>query len=137
MEILAEILLQLAGFLLQFVFEMLVQIIGEALFELGIRGVREMFRRPPPSPALAAVGYAILGAIAGAISLWLFPGLFIKSGWARWLNLLLTPIAAGAAMAGIGRLRRKKGQAIIRLDTFAYGFLFALAMAAVRFAWGK
>jgi hypothetical protein len=136
-EILAELLLRIVWFILQFLFEMVLQIVGEALFELGIRGVREAFKRPPPSPALAAVGYVILGAIAGAISLWLFPNLFIAPAWARWVNLLLTPVAAGAAMAGLGRLRRRKGQDLVRLDTFAYGFLFALAMAAVRFVWGK
>jgi hypothetical protein len=137
MEILVELLLQALWFILQFIFEMVLQIIGEALFELGVRGVRETFKRPPPSPALAAVGYVILGAIAGGISLWLFPNLFIGPTWARWANLVLTPVAAGVAMAGIGRLRLKKGQAIVRLDTFAYGFLFALPMAVVRFVWGK
>jgi len=136
-EILAEILLQIAWFILQFIFEMVLQIVGEVLFELAIRGVLEAFKRPVPSPALAAVGYVMLGVIAGAISLWLFPHLFIGPMWARWLNLLLTPLAAGAAMAGVGRLRQRRGQALIRLDRFAYGFVFALAMAAIRFIWGK
>jgi len=110
---------------------------GQVLFELGIRGIAEVFKTPPASPALAATGYVILGAIAGGISLWLFPNLFIGPTWARWVNLILTPLVAGSAMAGVGWLRQKKGQTIMRLDTFAYGFLFALPMAVVRFTWGK
>ncbi|MBI2088406.1 MAG: hypothetical protein HYT78_06625 [Deltaproteobacteria bacterium] len=86
---------------------------------------------------MAAVGNFVLGGIAGVISLLFFPRLFIKPRWARWLNLILSPIAAGGAMSLIGAHRRKKGQSVIRLDSFAYGFLFALSMAMVRFVWGQ
>ena len=40
-------------------------------------------------------------------------------------------------MAGIGAWRRRRDQELIRLDRFAYGYLFALAMAAIRFAFGS
>ena len=131
-----EIVFEILFVLLQFVGELVLQVILEALAELGLHSVRETFRRPKPShPALAAVGYAILGAAAGAISLWLFPQLFIDTPRLRILNLLVTPVAAGAVMASIGAWRRKRDKELIRLDRFAYGFLFALAMALVRFVW--
>jgi hypothetical protein len=87
-------------------------------------------------PWLAAIGYALFGAIAGGLSLWLVPDLFIERGWTRWLNLLLTPLIAGAAMDAIGAWRRHRDMGVIRLDSFSYGYCFALAMAAVRFIWG-
>jgi hypothetical protein len=132
-----EILFEILFALLQFLAEMVLQIVAEAFAELGVRSMREPFRLPEPlHPALAAIGYAIFGAMAGAISLWLFPSLFISAGWQRMLNLLLTPIAAGLAMGALGAWRRRRGEVLIRLDRFGYGFLFALAMAIVRYVWG-
>jgi hypothetical protein len=132
-----EILLEVLLAVIQLAAELMLQIALEALAELGLRSVLEPFRRPePPHPVLALVGYAIFGALAGAISLWLFPTLFIKTGWLRVLNLVLTPLLAGAAMAAIGAWRRRRDEELIRLDRFTYGVTFALAMALVRFVWG-
>jgi hypothetical protein len=133
MEIIFEILFAV----LEVVGELLLQIVLEALFEFGLQGICELFRRPKPlHPSLAAIGYAILGAVAGAISLGIFPHRFIATPWLRIVNLVVTPIAAGAVMAAIGAWRRKRHDELIRLDRFAYGFLFALAMAVVRITWG-
>ena len=133
MEILAEILLGL----LELFGELLLQLVLECLFEAGLHGVEKVYRRPKPvSPWLASLGYLLLGGIAGAISLWIFPRLFIASDVVRLLNLLLVPLGSGAVMAAIGVWRRKRDKPVIRLERFAYGFLFALAMAAVRFSRG-
>jgi hypothetical protein len=35
----------------------------------------------------------------------------------------------------VGKLRLKRGQNIVRLDQFGYAFVFAFAMALVRFTW--
>lgn len=128
-----EILLELVLWLAQFLAEMLLQVAGEALFELLGQSVKAPFRRRPASPWLAVPGHLVLGALAGAISLWFFPALFIEAAWLRVVNLALTPLAAGALMALLGAWRRSKQRATIRLDTFAYGFCFALSMALVRF----
>lgn len=63
-----------------------------------------------------------------------FPAHFLDSSAARYVNLLLTPIGAGIAMALVGAWRRRREQPLIGLDKFAYGWLFALAMACVRLA---
>jgi hypothetical protein len=125
MEILFELLFQFLG-------EIILQIVFEVLAEFGLRILREPFRQPP-HPWLASLGYALLGAFAGGISLLFFPSLFLLSQAARLANLLLTPIAAGLVMAALGVWRRKHDQPLLRIDRFAYGFLFALAMASVRF----
>jgi len=136
-EIIAEVLLQILGWLLQLIGEIILQVIGEAIAELIGHSVREPFRRPKPiHPWLAAIGYAIFGALTGALSLWLLPRLFIEEHWLRVTNVIITPVLAGIIMAWVGAWRRKHEKEVIRLDSFAYGWCFAIAMALVRFAWG-
>jgi hypothetical protein len=136
-EIIAEVLFHIVGFVLRILGELLLQIVFEAVGELAIHSVKEPFRRPEPiHPFLAAIGYAIFGAIAGGISIWVLPGLFLEAQWVRVLNLVVTPVAAGGVMAAIGAWRRRYEKEVIRLETFAYGYCFALAMALVRFVWG-
>jgi hypothetical protein len=113
--------------------ELVLQIVFELLAEFGARTVSAMLERRP-HPWLAGIGYVVFGAIAGAISLWPFPESFLKTTTTRVLNLLLTPVVAGLAMSALGRWRRGKDQALVRIDRFAWGYVFALAMAAVRFA---
>ena len=83
------------------------------------------------------LGYGLLGALAGGLSLWLFPGLFIASPTAQLANLLISPALAGLAMASVGAWRAKRGQTLLRMDRYAYGFLFAFAMALVRYGFGQ
>lgn len=133
-----EVVLELLTWLLQMLAELLLQIVFEILTELGVRSVREPFRKPQPlHPLLASIGYLIFGATAGGVSLWLFPETFIDSEWLKLTNAVCTPLIAGALMAMLGAWRRRKDQELIRLDRFSYGFLFALAMTLVRFVWAK
>ena len=135
MEIIFELIFGFFGFLLEFVLEILAQAAFELLAELGVRCLAEPFRRPKPaSPFMAAIGYLIYGAFAGAISLML-PQMFIVSKNLRLANLIVTPIACGFIMASFGRFRERRGDETIRLDTFMYGYLFALSMAVVRYIW--
>ncbi len=127
MEFIFELLFQIFG-------ELILQFIFEALAEAGLQAFRRASDRPPPNPWLAVAGYVLLGALCGAISLWLFPTFFIKSHVGRVVSLLVTPVLAGAGMALIGAWRRKRGEELLRLDRFAYGYAFALSMAAVRFS---
>jgi hypothetical protein len=125
MEILFEIVFQFIG-------ELLLQIVFELLAEFGLRGVGEVFRKKP-NPWMASLGYVILGAIAGGISLWLFPKHLISGSSLQLLNLALTPVLSGSVMGALGHWRNARGQVLLRLDRFAYGYLFALTMALLRF----
>jgi hypothetical protein len=119
--------------LIQIVGELFIQIFGEVLVELGMQSLQAPFRKQA-SPWLAAPGYAILGALAGLSSLWFLPHHLTPAGGWRIVNLIATPIIAGACMALIGGWRSRRGQTLVRLDKFSYGFLFALAWALVRLA---
>jgi len=132
-----EILFELLWVVVQFVGELLLQLLLEVLAEAGVRIVRAPFEgRQPVRAWIAVLGYIALGAGAGALSLWLVPQLFIQSPVVRIANLVLTPVASGAAMAALGAWRAKRQQGLVGLDRFVYGFLFALSMATVRFVYG-
>lgn len=128
MEVIFEALFQFLG-------ELLLQVVFEVLAELGFRSVKEVFRKPA-HPWLAAIGYAVFGAVAGWLSLLVVPNLLLAGLAARLAGLVATPVVAGALMAALGAWRLQRDQPIVRLDRFAYGYLFALAMAGVRFAFG-
>jgi hypothetical protein len=112
--------------------ELLFQIVGEVLVELGLRSLAQPFRQRP-NIWLAVLGYALLGALVGALSLWAVPHHLTRDGWPRLLNLVLTPVLAGLAMTLMGRWRARRGEALLRIDRFACGYLFALAVAVVRY----
>ena len=118
--------------ILELIGEFLLQIAVEALVELGLHSLAEPFRRAP-DPWLAALGYLLFGALLGGLSLLVFPANFVPGPW-RIVNLAVTPLAAGLLMALVGKWRARRGQDVLRIDRFAYGYLFALALALVRFS---
>ncbi len=119
-------------FLFEIFGEILLQVIFEVLAEVGLRSVQAPFRKPA-NPWLAAVGYTIFGVAAGGVSLLLFPSNFVKGDVLRILNLVVTPIAVGLLMCAVGAWRAHRGQAVLRIDRFAHGYLFALSFALIRF----
>lgn len=128
MEVLIELILQFVG-------ELLLQVVFQVLAEVGLRGFRVVASRQA-NPWVAAVFYVLLGCGVGWISVQLQPSLLLQSRQAQWANLLVTPVLAGLAMVALGAWRRRREQALIRLDGFAYGYLFALSMAVIRHQFG-
>jgi hypothetical protein len=127
MEFIFEVFLQFFG-------EILLQIFFEILLELGQHSLAHTVRKPR-NPVLSTIGYVLWGAIAGGISLWLFPASVIRNPGLRILNLVVTPILIGGVMMLIGKIRGKKGQNLVKLDRFGYAFVFAFSMALIRFIW--
>jgi hypothetical protein len=128
-------------FILELVFEFFGELILELIAALFIdasgHGVKKVAGRSKPvDPMLAACGYVAAGWLAGMLSLWLVPQVFVKGHWLQIAGLLLVPIAAGSVMSLIGSWRKQHDKDVIRIETFAYGFCFAFTMALVRFIWG-
>lgn len=120
--------------LIEMLFEACLQIFGEVLVELGLRSLAQPFeKRESRNPVLAFVGYFIFGAVTGGVSLLLFPRSFVSHSRFHGLSLFLAPLLAGLTMSGLGRWRQRHGKPVYRLDSFAYGFIFAFGMALVRF----
>lgn len=122
--------------LFQIIGEVVLQIVFEALAELGLHSLAEPFRRPP-NPWLAAFGYANCGAAAGGLSLLAFPSHLVSSPGMRIAGLIITPIAVGLLMCAMGAWRARRGEQLLRIDRFAYGYLFAVSLALVRFAFAR
>lgn len=123
MELLAEIAAALIGFLVEAVFEIFAQIVAEILAEIGLRSLAEPFKRSEEiNPILSGVGYSLFGALVGGLSLFL-PRVFTAPTWMRLLNLLITPIVCGLIMAYVGKVRTRRGDEPMRMDTFMYGYL--------------
>ena len=117
-------------FIAQFIGELLIQ----GLMEIGFRSLADVFKKKR-NPIFSAIGCILWGAIAGGISLVVFPASFIARSDLKLLNLLLTPVLVGVLMVLLGRLRARKGRDLVELDRFGYAFLFALTMSLVRFLW--
>ena len=128
MEIIFEIVFEV-------VFEFILLTVGEVLVEVGLRGVSEPFKHSETrNPILAFIGYGVGGAVMGGLSLLIFPApLVVGVLGFRGVSLIVSPLLAGAAMSGLGWLRRRQGKRLLRLDRFAYGAVFAFGMALVRF----
>ena len=138
MEILFEIIFQVGAFLLELFGELLLQIVGDIIGEIFSHQIAERTKhRKLLGPAAAAMVYFFFGAILGGVSLWLFPQLFIQTGWRRVVYLVTVPLLSGAMMHGVGIWRRKHDWHVMRIDGFGYGFLFAFGMALMRFSFGK
>ncbi len=123
MEILLEFALQLFG-------EILVQ----GLLELGWRGVASPFSSESKlHPAFVICVYFLVGALSGAMAVWLVPAALIPSPAVRLANLVISPIVLGFAFELLGRRRVHAGKEALIVDNFSYGFTFALTFGLVRF----
>jgi hypothetical protein len=123
-------------FLFELIGEIIIQFIAEAAAEAGMHSLSDA-RSYKASPWLAGVGYALFGAIAGGITLWLLPEHLVRNEVLRKLNLLVTPLAAGGLMCLMGAWRARRGDTLLRIDRFAYGYVFALSLALVRFVFAQ
>ena len=127
MEILFELLAQL-------LLEVLIELFPELVVELVWRSLREVLQpRAEKEPVLAFLGYALLGGAAGALSLLPFPDAFVHGSKWHGISLIVSPVLAGVGMSIVGWLRRRRGEPLIRLDTFPYAFSFAFGIALIRF----
>jgi hypothetical protein len=125
-------------FFLQIFFEFLVEFVLpiaiEVLFELGIHRLSlAPWAQRTFNATLAVLLYFGLGVIVGWFSLSIFPHSFVRTSRLHGISLVITPTLAGLTMSGMGWLRARQGSSRIRLDTFAYGFIFAFGMCLERF----
>lgn len=119
-------------FLFEILGEFVLQFLGEVLLEVGLQALVAPFRKES-SAWLAAMGYAVFGAVLGGLSLLVFPHYLVADKSLRVTNAALSPIAAGIGMAAVGAWREKRGQVVLRIDRFSYGYVFALAFGLIRF----
>jgi hypothetical protein len=128
-----DLFLGLLFAVVELIFEILLQAIFEALTAFVIRLLDKTFSpSSPSSPMLAFIGYLTLGLAAGAASLLIFPRSIFHTSQFHGVSLIVSPVATGLVMSQIGVFLRMRGKRAVRIESFAYGFAFALGMALVR-----
>jgi hypothetical protein len=130
MDFLFDLLLAVAEIFLEALFELA----GEALLDLALRALGEVFESVDrANPVLASLGYAILGSLAGGVSLFVFPHPLVRPSRVHGISLLVSPVVTGLLMSFIGSSLRRQGKKVVQIESFGYGFAFALGMALIRF----
>ena len=129
---------ELLGAILGGLFELLAELLLEvALGALAgilsrlIRRFRVSVRRG--NPVVATVVFSLVGVSFGFLSAWMFPHPLVHPSRFHGVSVLISPVLTGLVMAWIGRAWQRRGRSSVRIESFGYGFTFALAMALVRF----
>ena len=124
--------------LLEILLELVVPLFAEFLAELALHELGRLpWMRKTGRVVLTAIIYFGVGLIAGVISLLIFPRAFARSSTLPGISLVITPILGGLLMSYIAWFRVRTWDWTIRLETFAYGFLFAFAMTWLRFLFAE
>jgi len=128
----------LLGVLIELLVGALFEIALEVLFGEGFAFIsRALPRREKEAnrlgPDYAAAIFALLGTLAGGISVFLFPHPLFHRTRLHGISLILSPLATGYVLSRVGRARSSRGKDTARIESFWYGFTFALLMAVVRF----
>ena len=130
-----DLLAALLSGIVEILIEVFFQVAIEAVVALVSRCLRNIFSESKViSPVLAAVGYLLLGVIFGVVSVFVVPHPIIRPSRIHGISLIVSPMITGLIMSQIGVQLRRTGKKTVRIESFAYGFTFALGVAAVRFA---
>ena len=129
-----DFLLGMLWAILEPILEGLIEYVFGAILGFLLRGLGEVFKVTKiESPPLAAFGYALFGVLAGVISLIFFPYRIVHRSKVPGLSLIVSPVIVGLLMSLTGSILRRQNKRVIRLESFWYGFAFALGMALWRF----
>jgi hypothetical protein len=125
--------------LLWILVELFLEIVIELFGEVVVRAIsaafpssRNYFEKLGEFVASLLMG-TFIGVIAGIISVFVFPTIFIKSEAVQISNLIISPFLIGFAVMGLAQMRKRRGKAPLRVDTFWNGFFFALGMSLLRY----
>jgi hypothetical protein len=118
------------------VLEVLLEVFSGVVVELLGRAIASLWNEEL-HPVLAVSGWLLVGTMCGGFSLVLFRHALAASPAQRLSVLALVPVVTGVMASVLGRRRSRRGLRALRVDRFAWGFLFALAFAVVRFAFAR
>ena len=117
-----------AGFLIEFLAEGAIEFLSDPF------GCLDFVMGEQLAPVRAALGYGLLGAALGGLSLWLLPHHLIRpSELFPGVSLLLAPAAVGGGLYLWSLYRRGGAHSIGRLATWCAGSSLAFGLALVRF----
>ena len=119
--------------------ELFAEVIFQVFLEFLVALVERSSRKASSEyrlvhPMLSGLGYLILGAVVGAASVVLVPHRLVPPSKFHGISLVISPLVTGLIMSQLGSMIRRVGKTSVRIESFAYGFAFALGLAIVRFA---
>jgi hypothetical protein len=133
-----EVLFALLSAAAELLFEVFFQVVVEAIVALIVRSIRNVFEVSNAiNPILAAIGYLLLGAAFGIASLRFFPHPLVHPSKFHGISLVVSPVITGLVMSQVGIVLRRKGKQAVRIESFRYGFTFALGLAIIRFFFSR
>jgi len=139
-----ELLGAILGAIAEFLLEAFLELIAAAILDLASRVLLGLFtslaEAVKDNRALTGFMYALLGVLAGALSLLVLPHPLIHREHPirfHGISLLISPIIAGLVLSSVGAVMRRWGKKVTPVETFGYGFAFALGMALIRFFFAK
>src|SRR5215471_1039204 len=132
-----EFVLWLLWAILEPIVEALIEYVFGAILGFLVRALGEVFKTEIKSPGLAAFGYVLFGVLSGYISLLFFPYRIVHRSKIPGLSLVVSPVIVGFMMALTGSILRRHEKRVVRIESFGYGFAFALGMALVRFVFSN
>ena len=129
-----ELIAGILAAIFEVLFEAVLEIACEALASLLTRAIGSFFKAVSAlNPIAMAFGLGMLGALAGFLSVAIYPHPFVHPSRFHGISVILSPLITGIVMSQFGRLRRARARRVMPLESFGYGFAFAFAMALVRF----
>jgi hypothetical protein len=129
-----DLLLSILSGLIEIALEFFVEFAGEMLISGLLRAAKRIFGSFSRIDALAvAILFGILGTLLGFLSVALFPHPLVHPSRVHGISMIVAPLMTGLVMMAIGRAIRLRGKETTVIENFSNGFVFALAMAIVRF----
>jgi hypothetical protein len=129
-DLLFELLLMCAEVFVEFLLELALA----GLIDLALRGIAKVFDTFRfENRVLALANYLLLGALAGGLSLLIFPHPLVHPSRLHGINLLVSPIATGLAMSLVGSILGRQGKSVAQIESFGYGFALAFGIALIRY----
>jgi uncharacterized membrane protein len=128
--------------LLAGVIEMIGEVLFEAVFEvvcfclatLLTRAISKLFSIfSDLNPIATAFALGMLGALVGFLSVIAYPHPLVHPSRFHGVSVIVSPLITGFVISQLGRLLRNIGRKVTPIESFGYGFVFAFAMALVRF----
>jgi hypothetical protein len=114
--------------------EVIIQVGLEFLASLLVRAGRKAISTPLRQDRLfTGFLFVVFGASAGLVSVHIFPHPLVRPSRFHGISLLISPVITGLVMFATGRLVQKLGRKPTQIESFWIGFVFAFAMALVRF----
>jgi hypothetical protein len=120
----------------------IAEVLFEAIFEIAFEGLASLLIRAIATflktvsgvkPVATTLAHLMLGALVGFLSAVAYPHPLIHPSRFHGVSVIASPLITGMVMSQLGRLLRNLGKRVMPIESFGYGFVFAIAMALVRF----